>query len=144
MVKCRFCIERKGKSKDFKLINLHLLKIHGMLVSEYRQRYPGAKLCSSKFREKKRKQMIKQRKADPNFQRKCHRWLHEETESPYPDMFENPSIDTYETLVQREKWCRLMLGSGIKGERYRRIYRDLIDVRQALERVFEQLMKKEE
>lgn len=144
MLKCRICIERKGESKDFKLINLHLLKKHGMLPKEYLQRYPNAKLSSSKFRAKQRQLMFERRKNDPNYQEKLHAWLHEISKSHYPDVFENPSIDDFEALKQREKWCRLMLGSGIKGGRYRRIYRDLMEVRQALEILFEQLMKMEE
>ena len=141
MVKCKICIEEKGESDDYHHLTFHLEKKHRMFTREYKEKFPDAHITSSSFRQKQRKLMLERRKNIPDLEKKLHRWRYEERESDYPDVFENPSIDDLETLKQREKWCCQMLGSGITGERYKRIYKDLMECRRALEVLFEQLMR---
>jgi len=141
MVKCKICIEEKGQSKDFQHLHFHLLKIHGMTSRDYRNQFPDAPITSSKFRQKQKKLMTERRKNIPDIDKRLHEWRYKINESHYPEIFENPSLDDFEALKEREQWCRMMLGSSVKGERYRRIYRDLMECRRALEVLFEQLMR---
>ena len=141
MPKCKICIEETGKSDEYDHMHFHLLKKHGMVCRDYKNQFPDAPITSSSFRQKQRKLMVERRKAIPDLQERLNAWRLEGTDSNDPEVFENPSIDDLETLKQREEWCRMMLGSGVKGKRYRRIYKDLMECRRALEVLFEQLMR---
>ena len=141
MVKCKICIGETGRSKDFENLHFHLLKKHGMTCKEYKQRYPDAPITSAKFRNNQKELMTERHKQIPDLIEKLQAWRHEETGSHYPDTFENPSIDDLEALKEREQWCRMMLGSGIRGQRYKDTYRDLMDCRRALEALLEKLMR---
>jgi len=144
MVKCKICLEEKGRSNDYEHLHFHLLKKHGIVCRDYRNQFPGALVTSSSFRLKQKKLMLEKRKNIPDLQKKLHAWRQQKEDPDYEDVYKNPTIDDLENIKRREEWCRMMLGSGIKGEEYKRIYKDLMDCRVAIEQLFEQLMRQEE
>ena len=142
MVKCLICIGEKGRSKEYQHLHFHLQKKHGMVVRDYRNQYPNAPVTSPEFKNKQRKLMKQRRKNIPDLEQKLHQWRQQENEIDLDDDFyENPSFEDLENIKRREEWCRMMLGSGVKGQQYKRIYKDLMECRQAMDVVYEKLMK---
>ena len=139
MVKCRMCLEETGKSKDFEHLHFHLLKIHGMVSKEYRQRYPDAHITSSKFRQKQKKLMLERRKNIPDLEERLHRWRHEKPESMDSDV--EPTMDNIESLTERVQYLKLLLGSGVQGEKYKRAYHEYMEATLLLEHLIDLYIK---
>lgn len=139
MVKCKICIEEKGESKDFEHLHFHVLKKHGMTSQDYRNQFPDAPITSSKFRQKQRKQMLERRKNIPDLEEKLHRWRNEKPESM--DSKVEPTMDNIESLTERVQYLKLLLGSGVRGEKYKRAYHEYMEIKMLLEHLIDLYIK---
>jgi hypothetical protein len=135
MVKCKICLEEKGASDEYHHLHFHLYKKHHMTVRHYRSLFPDAVVVSNQFIEKQRKLMMERRKQIPDFQERLNRWRHKNSESGYDEYV--PTIDDIDRLHDREEYLKFLLGSGVKGEKYKRAYREYMEIRQILKMLYE-------
>jgi predicted transcriptional regulator len=51
IVRCQLCIKETGKSKGFKILDIHLRKYHNLTRDQYLDSFPGALIVSDSYRE---------------------------------------------------------------------------------------------
>ena len=139
MVKCKICIEEKGESDDYHHLTFHLGKKHRIYTREYKEKFPDAHITSSSFRQKQRKLMLERRKNIPDLEERLHQWRNEKPESMDSEV--EPTMDNIESLTERVQYYKLLLGSGVRGERYKRAYHEYMEAKTLLEHLIDLYIK---